>query len=73
MYYYIYLYLEAAVGTVFEIATFPWAKILHSRSIKMGFSVFEKKIKKNIFLEKNAKMVFFCFVPITCHLVDIKT
>ena len=28
------LYLEAAVATVFEIATFPLAKVLHSRSIE---------------------------------------
>ena len=34
------LYLEAAVATVFEIATFPLAKVLHSRSIKNGFFSF---------------------------------
>ena len=44
--YYMCLYLEAAVATVFEIATFPLAKILHSRSIKNVFSVFENFVKK---------------------------
>ena len=34
------LYLEAAVATVFEIATFPLAKVLHSRSIENGFFSF---------------------------------
>ena len=36
----IYLYLEAAVATVFEIATFPLAKVLRSRSIENGFFSF---------------------------------
>ena len=34
------VYLEAAVATVFEIATFPLTKVLHSRSIKNGFFSF---------------------------------
>jgi hypothetical protein len=34
------VYLEAAVSTVFEIATFPLAKVLHSRSIENGFFSF---------------------------------
>ena len=55
MYYYICLYLEAAVATVFEIATFPLAKVLHSRSIENGFSVFEKKNFQKFFFEKTAK------------------
>ena len=37
---YVCLYLEAAVATVFEIATFPLANILHSRSIENGFFSF---------------------------------
>ena len=41
------MYLEAAVATVFEIATFPLAKLLHSRSIENDFFSFcEKKFPK---------------------------
>ena len=36
------VYLEAAVATVFEIATFPLAKVLHSRSIENDFFPFLK-------------------------------
>ena len=37
------LYLEAAVATVFEIATFSLVKVLHSRSIENSFFSFRKK------------------------------
>ena len=52
LYIYVSLYLEAAVGTVFEIATFPLAKILNSRSIK---NVFFQFLKKKISKKKNLK------------------
>ena len=57
----IIMYPKAAVATVFEIATFPLAKILHSGSIKNGFFsfwnffFFQKKISK-----KTPKMIIFC-------------
>ena len=58
------MYPKAAVATVFEIATFPLAKILHSGSIKnVFFSFFEKKNAKNGH--------FFPIFAITCHLIDI--
>ena len=38
--YIIIMYQTRAVATVFEIATFPLAKILHSGSIKNGFFSF---------------------------------
>jgi hypothetical protein len=53
--YYICVYLEAAVATVFEIATFPLAKVLHSRSIENVFSVFEKKKSKKKMSKKRQK------------------
>ena len=41
------MYLIAAVGTVFEIATFPSAKVLHSRYIEnVFFSLIKKKFQK---------------------------
>ena len=42
----LYMYLTRAVGTVFEIATFPLATILHSMSITKFFSVFLKFLGK---------------------------
>ena len=57
------MYPKAAVATVFEIATFPLAKILRSGSIKnVFFSFFEKK---------RQKWSFFPIFAITCHLIDI--
>ena len=51
----IIMYLEAAVATVFEIATFPLAKVLHSRSIENGFFSFWKKNSKIFFWKKPPK------------------
>ena len=49
--YVLYLYLEAAVGTVFE------PKYSTRGLLKMGFSVFEKKLEK-----KRRKWPFFRFL-----------
>ena len=47
------MYLPRAVGTDFEIATFPLATILHSRYIEKNFfSVFENFAKKEKKLKK---------------------
>ena len=55
----LYMYLTRAVGTVFEIATFPLATILHSMSItNIFFSFFFNFWKKNT---KNGN--FFSFLP----------
>ena len=64
------MYPKAAVATVFEIATFPLAKILHSGSIENVFSVFEN-FAPIFFL--NAKNDHFVFLAIICHLIDLQT
>ena len=48
------MYLDAAVGTVFEIATSPLAIILHSRLIKNVFFQFLKILPKK---KKNFKKI----------------
>ena len=49
------MYLEAAVATVFEIATFPLAKILNSRSIENSFFHFSEEKKLEFFFGKNGQ------------------
>ena len=70
---YVCVYLEAAVATVFEIATFPLAKVLHSRSITNVFFQFlkEKKNLEILFWKKPPKMVIFPLLGITFHLIDL--
>ena len=61
----IIMYLHAAVGTVFEIATSPLAIILHSRPIKNGFFSFWKFCQKRKKISKKTpKMIIF---PVFCH------
>ena len=53
----LYMYLTRAVGTVFEIATFPLDTILHSMYYKHFFHFFKKNLEKNT---KNGNFSVFC-------------